>query len=257
MPAVVGGYVNLPGAGPRGKLAQRRGRRGLLPRLPQRRPAREPALRDPLAADLDLCLYSVADPATPIDCSLGRRRHRGAERAVLGHLLPGGLPVCRLRLRLDLRPHARPAAARGGAHGRSPQRRVRVGRAGGDAREHAPLAAREQARAASSAGRAASKPASACAPSPARRTGRCCSSFPTTRRPRTSAPEPRACQRGRGAAGTFRGALGSAAGEARYPAGLEGAGAARRRGARRAEFHPPRARSPRTIRSTRSSGTTP
>ncbi len=71
VPAVVGGYVNLPGAGPAGNSRSAGDvadffrvslNEGQLVNL---------HFGDPLAADLDLCLYSVADPTTPIDCSLG------------------------------------------------------------------------------------------------------------------------------------------------------------------------------------------
>jgi len=71
VPAVVGGYVNRPGVGPSGnsktlgdiadfyRVSLNAGQLVSL------------HFGDALDADLDLCLYAVANPATPLDCSIG------------------------------------------------------------------------------------------------------------------------------------------------------------------------------------------
>lgn len=71
VPGVVGGYVNLAGAGPDGNSRDAGDLTDFF--LVSLAAGQRVNLRfgDPLAADLDLCLYAAADPSTALDCSVG------------------------------------------------------------------------------------------------------------------------------------------------------------------------------------------
>jgi serine protease len=72
VPSILGGYVNLPGAGPDGNsLLGGDSVDWFLVSLTAGQRVHLRLGASPQDADLDLCLYAAADPLTPLDCSLG------------------------------------------------------------------------------------------------------------------------------------------------------------------------------------------
>ena len=72
VPAVLGGYVNLPGAGPEGNsFASGDPRDWYRVSLAEGQRVTLRMGADPSDADLDLCLYAESNPLVPLDCSLG------------------------------------------------------------------------------------------------------------------------------------------------------------------------------------------